>query len=143
MPQQTTTNLNTGLKYQKLWQAIGWTMVLIVIWLSLTPRPPQLPSFFGWDKAHHVTAYAGLMYWFGVSFHRHWRWPVFLLFMGGGLEILQGLSGLRSNDPYDMLANMIGVVVGLFLIDTHLGGWLRIVDRMLAERLKNTILPIK
>lgn len=124
----------TGLRYKKCWQGIAWVMVLIVVWLSLTPKPPQLPSFFGWDKAHHVTAYLGLMYWFGVSFVRHWRWPFFLVVMGIGLEIVQGATGLRSNDPYDMLANMIGVVTGLFILDTPMGLWLAAVDKFLAEK---------
>ena len=134
MTYQTATQNHTGLHYEKYWQRIAWLMVLFVVWLSLTPSPPQMPSFFGWDKAQHITAYAGLMYWFGVSFVRHWRWPVFLLGLGIGLEIIQGVGGLRTNDPYDMLANTIGVVTGLFVIDTPLGGWLRVVDRILVDR---------
>ena len=47
MTQQTATKPTTGLRYEKYWQAIGWTMVLIVVWLSLMPSPPQLPSFLG------------------------------------------------------------------------------------------------
>jgi VanZ family protein len=132
----TTVDYFTGLRYVKYWQAIGWIMVLIVIWLSLTPKPPQLPGFFGWDKAQHILAYASLMYWFGVSHPRHWRWPVFIASLGIVLELLQGLTGFRTNDPYDILANTIGVVVGLFIIDTPLGGWLAVVDRMLAEHLQ-------
>ena len=31
-------------------------------------------------------------------------------------------------------ANTIGVVTGLFVIDTPLGGWLRVVDRILVDR---------
>jgi len=134
MFEQTLARDSTGLKYEKCWQAIGWFMVLVVIWLSLTPKPPQLPSFFGWDKAQHVTAYAGLMYWFGMCFVRHWHWPVFMLALGIGLEFVQGATGLRSNDPYDILANMIGVVVGLFLADTPMGQWLVFVDRLFANQ---------
>jgi VanZ family protein len=123
----------TGLRYVNYWQAIGWIMVLIVIWLSLTPKPPQLPGFFAWDKAQHMLAYASLMYWFGVSHPRHWRWPAFIVSLGIGLEIVQGFTGYRSYDPNDMLANTLGVVVGLFIIQTPLGGWLAAVDRFLAE----------
>ena len=129
------TSFSTGLKYEKFWQAIGWLMVAIVVWLSVTPSPPQMPSFFGWDKAQHVTAYAGLMYWFGVSHIYRWRWPIFMATLGIGLEIVQGVSGLRSYDPYDMLANFIGVVIGLFIMDTRIGRWLAVVDHFLADRL--------
>ena len=34
------------------------------------------------------------------------------LVMGVGLEVLQGLSGLREYDAMDMLANAVGVAAG-------------------------------
>ncbi|MDF3011470.1 MAG: hypothetical protein K0S03_2266 [Burkholderiales bacterium] len=34
------------------------------------------------------------------------------LAMGVGLEVLQGLSGLRQYDAMDMLANAVGVAAG-------------------------------
>jgi glycopeptide antibiotics resistance protein len=34
------------------------------------------------------------------------------LAMGVGLEVLQGLSGLREYDAMDMLANSVGVAAG-------------------------------
>jgi VanZ family protein len=135
MATKTKADYFTGLRYVNYWQAIGWMMVLIVILLSLTPKPPQLPGLFGWDKAHHFLAYAALMYWFGVSRPRHWRWPVFIASLGVVLELLQGLTGYRTSDPNDLIANTLGVAIGLFIVNTPLGGWLAIVDRMLAERL--------
>ena len=52
---------STGLRYERHWQAAGWVMVLIVIGLSLMPKPPQMPSILGWDKAQHMLAYGSLM----------------------------------------------------------------------------------
>jgi hypothetical protein len=129
---------STNLKYEIYWQIIGWILVMIILWLSLTPKPVQLPDIFGWDKGQHMMAYGTLMYWFGMCHVRHWRWPLFLACLGIGLEFVQGWSGLRSFDAYDMLANFIGVVIGLFVIDTPMGSWLSVVDRFLASQFSST-----
>jgi hypothetical protein len=111
-------------------------MVAIVVWLSLIPHPPQPPSFLGWDKAQHFLAYGSLMSWYGMSFARHWRWPLFLILLGVVLEFLQGLGGVRSLDPFDMVANTIGVGIGLALVRaTPLGRLLVVLDAQLARRL--------
>lgn len=124
-----------GLRFTSFWQAAGWAMVALVIWLSLTPHPPQPPALLSWDKADHLLAYAVLMYWFAQSFVRHWRWPLFLCVLGFALEVLQGLSAVRSFDLYDMVANVLGVMLGLMLAMTPLGRLLAAVDRGLASRI--------
>ncbi|MDD5037496.1 MAG: VanZ family protein [Methylococcaceae bacterium] len=121
-----------GLRFEKVWQGWAWAMVAVVVWLSLTPYPPQPPSFLDWDKAQHCVAYAGLMYWFGMSFVRHWRWPVFLIALGVGLEFLQGFGGIRTFDAFDMLANSLGVLIGLFMARSSMGQWLAVLDKALA-----------
>ncbi len=119
------------LRFRPIWQCLGWLMVAAVIWLSLTPTPPQPPSFLSWDKADHLIAYGALMYWFAQAFVRHWRWPAFLIGLGLLLEVLQGLGGVRSLDGFDMLANTLGVFVGYGLATTFLGQAVARVDRWL------------
>jgi hypothetical protein len=104
-------------------------MVFAVAWLSLTPHPPEPPAFLVWDKAQHALAYACLMVWFRLAFAKRWRWPAFLLGLGIGLEFLQGLGGARTLDPSDMIANAVGVGLGLMLAATPLGKLLAMVDR--------------
>lgn len=120
------------LRFRLFWQGLGWAMVATVVWLSLTPHPPEPPSFLIWDKAQHTLAYAGLMFWFRMAFERHWRWPVFLLGLGLGLEVLQGLGGVRTGDWRDMVANGLGVVVGV--AGTRLGGMLVWTERVIGNR---------
>jgi hypothetical protein len=108
-------------------------MVATVVWLSLTPHPPEPPGLLGWDKAQHTLAYTLLMYWFRMAFARHWRWPVFILGLGVGLEVLQGLGGVRTADWHDMVANSLGVVVGLGVAWTGLGGVLEAVEKWLQK----------
>jgi|GEM_PF-638139 len=123
------------LRFSRLWQGIGWLMVAVVVWLSLTPEPPQPPTpWLAWDKAQHVLAYASLMYWFRQAFLPRWRWPMFLLFLGVGLEVLQGLGGARTFDPVDMVANSIGVCFGFGISYTPLGRLLSKIDGLIGAK---------
>ncbi|MGX2041772.1 hypothetical protein ACWJKU_16820 [Methylocaldum sp. MU1018] len=110
-------------------------MVATVVWLSLTPDPPQPPTpWLAWDKAQHALAYASLMYWFRQAFLPGWRWPAFLVSLGVGLEFLQGLGGARTFDPIDMVANGIGVCLGFLLSQTPLGRLLTKIDAIVGEK---------
>jgi hypothetical protein len=125
------------LHFRRLWQRIGWGLVGMVVWLSLTPHPPEPPVFPVWDKAQHALAYACLMLWFRQAFSSRWHWPVFFLLLGTGLEFLQDLGGVRTFDPSDMLANSLGVCFGWILGRTPLGRMLAGIDRLLAEAKAN------
>lgn len=120
--------MSDGLRFAKTWQAVGWALVGLVAWLSLTPKPPELPSILAWDKAQHIAAYATLAYWYGMAFARHWRWPVFLTGLGIALEFLQGFGGVRVLDVYDMLANTIGIGMGSWLPETRAKRLLVVLD---------------
>lgn len=113
-------------------------MVIIVIWLSLTPQPPQVPDLLAWDKSQHATAYTGLMYWFRQAFAPRWWWPAFLLALGIALECLQAYTDVRVADPADIVANSLGVAIGLALALSPLGGLLSAIDARLAHRARST-----
>jgi VanZ family protein len=94
--------------------AAGWGWAAAIVWLSLTPSPPQVEVAHS-DKIGHFAAYGLLMFWFS------WLYPgkrtrvayaVALTAMGIGLEFLQGHLGYRTYDVFDMLANSIGVLFG-------------------------------
>ena len=88
-------------------------MVLAIVWLSLTPSPPQV-DFRESDKVGHLLAYGVLMFWFGQLYAR--KTPVYygagFVLMGIGLEIAQNTLGYRTLDLADMAANTLGVLVG-------------------------------
>jgi VanZ family protein len=120
-----------NLEFPLLWQGVGWLMVVLVVILSLLPHPPT-PPIVTWDKSQHLLAYGGLMYWFGMVFPRYVSWVLFLMALGVILEVLQGWSGYRYFEYADMLANTLGVFVGLLLATTQLGGLVGGLDRLLA-----------
>jgi VanZ family protein len=99
---------------RKLLVAAGWGWAAAIVWMSLTPSPPELDIAHG-DKLGHLAAYGLLMFWFAQLYlarqSRIAHAGVFLA-MGVGLEFLQGALGYRSYDILDMYANTIGVMLG-------------------------------
>ncbi len=106
-------------RHLHLWRAVALAWVAGVVWFSLVPHPPQLlQPFPGLDKLEHFAAYLLLM---GCALQgwrrRHERWvlAIALVSLGALLELLQGLGGVRQFELLDLLANSLGVAVGLAL----------------------------
>ncbi len=133
MNRETAAADERRLAYPGVWQAIGWIGLATVVATSVLTRPPQLPSFLGWDKAQHLLAYALLMWWFRQAFADGTRWVLGLLALGVVLEFVQALTPARTFDYADMVANLLGVGIGIALTMTLLGRTLAWCDA-LAER---------
>lgn len=94
--------------------AAGWAWAAAIVWLSLTPSPPQIELEHG-DKLGHFAAYGLLMFWFAqLHVERPTRAAYALAFvaMGVALEFLQGELGYRAAEVFDMYANALGVLLG-------------------------------
>ena len=106
------------LKYQKFWLALGVAYISLIIYLSLTPDPPQVAEFEQSDKIKHCLAYTLLMLYFAQLYESrgaHLRQAAAFLGMGIALEILQGLGGIRTPEFLDAVANGAGVGLGFAL----------------------------
>ncbi len=117
---------------RKAWLTLGWIWVAVVFYLSLTPHPPKPLSFHEADKVEHALVYAALMLWFCQGYvESRPRVRLFLLLvtMGVGIEFLQRMTGYRTFEYADMLADLIGVVLGWSLARTKLGYVLRMLER--------------
>jgi VanZ family protein len=109
-----TTHMLTNILLRRLWVAIGWFGVVLLIFLSLIPQPPEIPIDQG-DKFGHAFAYAMLMYWWAQllpAASQRVRVATALLALGIAIEYVQGWTGWRSFDYYDMLADAIGIAFG-------------------------------
>jgi VanZ family protein len=94
--------------------AAGWAWAGAIMWLSLTPAPPQVDLSHS-DKIGHFLGYGLLMFWFCQLYQeRKTRIAYALGFiaMGVGLEYLQGQLGYRTYEVFDMYANALGVLLG-------------------------------
>lgn len=96
-----------------VWLALGWAMVGVIVWLSLTPSPPQV-GFEQSDKVGHLLGYGTVMFWFAQLYRGNARIAYAAGFglMGLALELAQGALGYRSSEPLDVIANALGVALG-------------------------------
>jgi len=110
--QRHSRKANTTLR--RLWLLSGWLLVLVIIYLSLTPRPISVPVSEG-DKIGHAVAYAVLMLWFAqLYFGTKSRIAVAAASaaLGIALEFAQLLTDARTFSTADMLADGFGVLLG-------------------------------
>ena len=108
-------------RFRRLWLVIGWAMVVSVLVLSLIPLSVDLSE--GKDKVSHFIAYGSLMFWFGLLYRglrRETIVAIGFVAMGITVEYLQGMTGYRSFDVNDMVANAIGVAMGWAVVQTPL-----------------------
>jgi len=124
--------------FKWLWLTLGVGLFVSIIYLSLTPKPPVTLSFSMGDKLGHLLAYCMLMGWF-AQLYTVWFQRVFLSIafglMGVTVEVLQAMGGHRFFEYNDMVANIIGVVVGWLLSRYLFPGLLFNIDKRLASKL--------
>ena len=115
-----------------LWTGLWMLAIAIVVIGSLVPAKDLPPVGVG-DKLEHAAAYALLAAGAVQLFRQRASWGmvcVLLVFLGIGLEYLQGQMGLgRMADRMDALANTVGVLVGLATAFTPLRDVLLRIDR--------------
>jgi VanZ family protein len=113
------------LRHRPLWITMSLVLLAAVLFASLQPDfGPAVPANF--DKVEHLTAYVVLAVWFTglVARGRYWVVACGLLALGLLVEVFQGLMNLgRSAEVSDMLANALGVVVGITIALSSTGGW--------------------
>lgn len=102
------------------WRLLCVVLVLLVSGLALSPAPPELAST-GWDKANHAFAFAVLAFvsWKAWRAGPAWRHALAWLAYGLLIELLQAQLPPRQGEAADLLADAIGIGLGLAL------GWAR------------------
>jgi hypothetical protein len=99
------------------------SFVLCLIAITILSIIPQkegqdliLPSLFSSGADHHALAY-GVAMLLGLASFRRSKVPLFffLLFYGTLLEIVQIPLPTRSFNPFDILANVAGIFIALWV----------------------------
>ena len=113
------------LRRRRLWIALSMVLLAAVFYECLHPGlGPDTPA--GLDKVEHLAAYVLLALWFTglVARGRYWVVASGLLALGFLIEVLQWVMNLgRSAEALDMLANTLGVGVGITIALLATGGW--------------------
>ena len=106
--------INAVSTIEKYWLVVTACLLLIITGLSLWPLD-SLPSAPGFDKIHHLTAYAALVFPVALRKPKRWLWfVVFFIGYSGLIELIQPYVN-RYGEWLDMLANTAGVVGGVAL----------------------------
>ena len=129
---RVVSNFNFG----GLWASIGWALIALVIYLSLTPSPPEIIEFAFADKLKHLLAYGVLMGWFSQLYpatKSQLFWALVFCLLGVAMEFGQDWGGQRTFDVFDMLANGSGVLLAWWLGRKWLAGSLLRVDYALSR----------
>ena len=119
-----------ALRYTRYWRLASTTVLLIVLLATLMPVNWFFTSTngaLGWiehpDKWAHALTFAALAIWFAGLYRSFWGIALGLLFLGAGIELCQQMVAFRSADWGDMAANAAGIISGLGIAATGLGGW--------------------
>ncbi len=95
---------------------IGWLLLLLVGVLSLINLAEAPVDDVLWDKLNHAIAYAAIAGWWAALLPgRRWKAAAVALVFGLMMEGVQGLLPYRAFEWADMLANGVGVLLGLLL----------------------------
>jgi VanZ family protein len=120
----------------RLWLAIGWVLVLLVVYLSLVPAPPTIDIEQG-DKYGHILAFGTLMIWFAQLYAQpaaRVAVAVGFVALGIGIEFAQELTTYRSFERADMMADTIGVALGWLAAPPRLPNFLVWVESLSRVR---------
>jgi VanZ family protein len=127
--------MRLSLRHPWLWLGLGWTLVACVIVVSLIPGQ-KLPDVGVSDKVEHALAYAMMTLWFTGVYSRtsYLRVALGMFVLGVGLEIAQALLPFgRQMDILDVVANSIGIVLGIAAAQAGLGGWAQWIENCLQR----------
>ena len=118
-----STATSPDLKLRSLWLIIGYVLVAVVTYLSLTSAPIDTGLQFPYeDKMYHAFAYFTLMAWFAQIYHgriQRYLIAIVLIVMGCSFEFLQSLDANRYAEFADIVANVLGVLAGFSLTLTE------------------------
>jgi hypothetical protein len=124
------------LRYRALWLGGGVTALGVILVMALLPME-TIADITYFDKLLHLLAFVFLTIWFlGVVEWRRAGW-VMLVMLGYGvlIELVQSRTAYRMAEPYDVLADGIGIVIGWALAAAGLRHWCVYAESMLrADR---------
>jgi len=130
------------LRYPRRWQIAGIVLLASVLLLAMVPAIwlwPQGPTK-EWslsDKWLHGITFAVLALWFSGQYARdsYWKLVLGLLAFGALIEMFQRMTSYRTAEWNDLLADLLGIVVGITIALAGAGGWSVRIEQRLQDRI--------
>ncbi len=131
-----------SLRYARRWQIAGITLLAIVLAFALAPPDwfrlaDPGSQFFISDKWLHGLTFVALALWFSGQYARHSYWRLILGLAAFGLliEVTQRMVAYRSADWMDLVADLLGIGVGMAIALAGAGGWCLRFEEWLQNRI--------
>lgn len=115
------TMLNKN-SFNKKWAILALLWFALLLYALLLKPTGNLPKVANADKIAHFGIFFGQFWLMGrslVNYPNKIYWTIgilFALFLAVGTEILQGMTGYRSQEFWDGVADMVGAGVALGLV---------------------------
>jgi fucose 4-O-acetylase-like acetyltransferase len=127
------------MKLTWLWWSLGALLLIAVLFICLTPLGVPAAVLGYNDKLMHALTFVLLTVWFGgLQRDQSLRARVILLAAlctyGVLIEILQSQTAYRTAELADLLADLLGIVVGLGLLRAGFDSWPAWVERYVLRR---------
>ncbi|MEM9401681.1 MAG: VanZ family protein [Pseudomonadota bacterium] len=131
------------LRWARGWRVASATLLVLVLAAGVAPavwlwpdRGSMLSLLSHFDKWAHALTFTVLALWFCGQYTRssYWRIALGLVVYGIVIELAQRLVGYRTADPFDVVANISGIALGLTIGLLGAGGWSQIVERRFARQ---------
>lgn len=130
-----------SLRYHRRWQIAGTIVLLGVFAATLIPAFWLWPTFtrgtlFEFDKWLHGITFLFLAVWFSGQYSRdrYVRIGTGLFAFGIIIELCQRMVSYRTAELMDLLADTVGIVIGLAIAVIGAGGWSLRFEERLARR---------
>lgn len=128
------------LRYPRLWRFADILILVLVLASAMAPemwpwgrRSGPFPVS---DKVMHGLTFAFLALWYTGQYSRrsYAKLAVGLIGFGVLIELCQLMVSYRSAEWGDLLADSIGVAVGMTIALTVTGGWSQAVERRFSSQ---------
>lgn len=109
-------------KWDKKWAMLALIWLILLTYALLLKPTGNMPKIPNADKFAHFGLFFGQFWFLGRSlivlpFKTYWAIGVGLaLFLAISSEILQGLTGYRSMEFFDGVADMVGAILALWTV---------------------------
>ena len=105
-------------EYHKFWKVAFWLTFILLLYLTLSPKIASPIEMRNIDKLYHVIAFAGFTFIYAVAFSKTILFKIALnsIYLGITIELLQIIIPGRGFSFGDMIADFVGVIVGIYLI---------------------------
>jgi|TARA_B110000438_G_scaffold33918_1_gene33675 VanZ family protein len=116
------------LKYKLHWNLLSFIIIFILSCLFIIPPDwffsddIELPNIVS-DKIIHICIFIFLSCWLSGQFKSNIKLLFFISLYGILIEFLQRLTPYRSAELLDILANEIGIIIGIIIAMKYLTGW--------------------